>query len=50
LIVGYGFMEHGNAKLARGPDDFANSLHALGMPAASLLAWATVLVELRENT
>jgi hypothetical protein len=36
LIVGYGFMEHGYAKLARGPDDFANILHALGMPAATL--------------
>ncbi|HTB87221.1 MAG TPA: DoxX family protein [Steroidobacteraceae bacterium] len=46
LIVGYGFMEHGYAKLARGPDDFADILHALGMPAAALLSWATVLVEL----
>jgi putative oxidoreductase len=46
LMVGYGFMEHGYAKLARGPDDFANILHALGMPASTLLAWATVLVEL----
>ena len=46
LIVGYGFMEHGYAKLARGPDNFANILHALGMPASTLLAWATVLVEL----
>jgi putative oxidoreductase len=46
LMVGYGFMEHGYAKLARGPDNFANILHALGMPAPTLLAWATVLVEL----
>jgi len=46
LIVGYGFMEHGYAKLARGPDDFANILHALGMPAATVLSWATILVEL----
>jgi putative oxidoreductase len=46
LIVGYGFIEHGYAKLARGPDDFANILHALGLPAATLLSWATVLVEL----
>ncbi len=46
LIVGYGFMEHGYAKLARGPDDFANILHALGMPVPTLLAWATILVEL----
>ena len=27
LIVGYGFMDHGFAKLARGPDAFANILH-----------------------
>src|SRR3981081_3710511 len=27
LIVGYGFMEHGFAKLARGPEDFATILH-----------------------
>jgi len=46
LIVGYGFIEHGYAKLARGPDDFANILHALGLPAATLLSWATVLIEL----
>jgi putative oxidoreductase len=46
LIVGYGFMEHGYAKLARGPQDFAHILHALGMPAPDLLAWATILVEL----
>jgi putative oxidoreductase len=46
LIIGYGFMEHGYAKLARGPEDFANILHALGLPASTLLAWATVLVEL----
>ena len=32
LIVGYGFMEHGFAKLARGPDAFPAILHALGVP------------------
>jgi putative oxidoreductase len=46
LIVGFGFMQHGYAKLARGPDDFANILHALGMPFPGLLAWATVAIEL----
>jgi len=46
LIVGYGFMEHGYAKLARGPESFTAILHALGMPAPALLAWATILVEL----
>jgi DoxX len=46
LIVGYGFMEHGYAKLARGPESFANILHALNVPAPSFAAWATILVEL----
>jgi len=46
LIVGYGFMEHGYAKLARGPEVFIGILQALHMPAAPLLAWATILVEL----
>lgn len=46
LIVGYGFMEHGYAKIVRGPEAFAAILHALGMPAPSLLAWATILIEL----
>src|SRR5215469_9406636 len=46
LIVGYGFMGHGFAKLARGPDSFIHILQALHMPAAPLLAWATILTEL----
>ena len=46
LIVGYGFMEHGYAKLARGPDSFAAILHALGVPLPEFMSWATILVEL----
>lgn len=46
LMVGYGFMAHGYAKLARGPEVFAATLHALGVPSPHLLAWATTLVEL----
>jgi putative oxidoreductase len=46
LIVGYGFMEHGYAKLARGPESFVNILHAIGVPEPSLLAGMTILVEL----
>lgn len=45
LIVGYGFMEHGFAKLARGPDAFAAILLALGVPVPHLMAWVTILVE-----
>lgn len=46
LIVGYGFIVHGYAKLSRGPDTFAVVLHTLGVPAPHLLAWLTTLVEL----
>ena len=46
LIVGYGFFAHGYAKLARGPDHFAGILHAIGLPHAELLSWATVIVEI----
>jgi putative oxidoreductase len=45
LIVGYGFLEHGYAKLARGPDDFIGVLHAMGMPFAFFLGWATIVIE-----
>ena len=46
LIVGYGFLEHGYAKLARGPDDFIAILHAMGMPFAFFLGWATIFIEI----
>ena len=46
LIVGYGFMEHGFAKLSKGPDAFAVILQALHVPAPHFMAWATILIEL----
>jgi putative oxidoreductase len=46
LIVGFGFMEHGYAKIARGSDKYASILHALSVPAPDLMAWVTILVEL----
>jgi putative oxidoreductase len=46
LMVGYGFFSHGWAKLARGPDNFANILHAMGMAVPTLLSWTTVAVEI----
>ncbi len=46
LIVGYGFMEHGFAKLSKGPEVFASILHAIGVPAPHLMAWITILTEL----
>jgi putative oxidoreductase len=46
LIVGFGFVMHGYAKLARGPESFIHILDALGVPAPFLMAWATILIEL----
>jgi putative oxidoreductase len=46
LIVGYGFMEHGFAKLARGPEHFGAILHAIGVPGPHFMAWTTVLIEI----
>jgi putative oxidoreductase len=46
LIVGFGFIQHGYAKLARGPEDFVGILHAMGLHASFLLGWLTIIVEL----
>jgi putative oxidoreductase len=46
VIVGYGFFAHGYAKVMNGPDHFAASLHALGVPASHLMAWTTIGFEL----
>lgn len=46
LALGYGFFEHGYAKLARGPENFVGILHAMGLPYPELLGWSTVIVEM----
>jgi len=46
LIVGFGFMEHGYAKLVKGPTAFVSILQALGVPNAHVMAWVTILTEL----
>ena len=46
LIVGYGFMQHGFAKLSKGPEAFAAILHAIGVAVPHLMAWLTILIEL----
>ncbi|WP_084305701.1 DoxX family protein [Bradyrhizobium sp. ARR65] len=46
LMVGYGFAEHGFAKLLRGADNFTGLLHALGLPLPHLLAWLTIITEI----
>jgi putative oxidoreductase len=45
-VVGFGFMQHGYAKLARGADSFTGILDALHMPMPSFLSWLTIAVEL----
>jgi putative oxidoreductase len=45
LMVGYGFIAHGYAKLSRGPETFAVILHTIGIPLPHLMAWLTSLVE-----
>jgi putative oxidoreductase len=39
-------MEHGFAKLSKGPEAFAAILHAFGVPAPHLMAWLSILTEL----
>ena len=46
LIVGYGFVAHGYAKLAKGPENFAGILHAIGVPVPQWMAWATTFKEI----
>jgi putative oxidoreductase len=46
LIVGFGFLEHGFAKLSKGPDAFANILQAIAVPQPHFMAWSTILVEI----
>jgi putative oxidoreductase len=46
LIVGFGFMQHGFAKLSRGPDAFGAILQAMGVPDPHLMAWLTILTEI----
>jgi putative oxidoreductase len=45
LIVGYGFLEHGMAKWAKGSDAFAAILQAAHVPAPHVMAWLTIVTE-----
>src|SRR5215813_4116789 len=46
LIIGYGFMAHGWAKLTRGPEGFAKLLDQIGAPLPLATAWVSTFVEL----
>jgi putative oxidoreductase len=45
LVVGYGFLAHGLAKLEKGPDHFVDIVQSIGMPQPYLMAWLTIWVE-----
>jgi putative oxidoreductase len=46
LVIGFGFMAHGWAKLSRGPMGFARLLEQIGAPLPVVTAWASTLIEL----
>ena len=46
LIIGYGFMAHGWAKLSRGPEGFAKQLEQIGTPLPEVMAWVSTFVEI----
>jgi putative oxidoreductase len=46
LVIGYGFMAHGWAKLNRGPGEFAKLLEQIGTPLPEATAWLSTLIEI----
>ncbi|MFA6984749.1 MAG: DoxX family protein [Arenimonas sp.] len=46
LVIGYGFIVHGCAKLSRGPGKFAGVLDWMGVPLPEVMAWVVTLVEI----
>src|SRR6266436_2358558 len=46
LVIGYGFIAHGWAKLSRGPAGFAMLLDQIGAPLPELTAWVSTLIEM----
>ena len=46
LVMGFGFMAHGWAKLSRGPSGFAKLLAQIGAPLPETTAWVSTFVEL----
>ena len=46
LVIGYGFLVHGWAKLSRGPAGFARLLEQIGAPLPEATAWVSTFVEI----
>ena len=45
LMLSYGFVAHGWAKLSRGPEGFARLLEQIGAPLPEVTAWVSTFVE-----
>ena len=45
LVIGYGFLAHGWAKLSRGPAGFAKLLEQIGAPLPEATAWVSTFIE-----
>src|SRR5262245_57284225 len=46
LVIGFGFVVHGWAKLSRGPAGFARLLEQIGAPLPELTAWVSTFTEI----
>jgi putative oxidoreductase len=46
LVIGYGFVAHGWAKLSRGPAGFARLLEQIGAPLPEATAWVSTFTEI----
>jgi putative oxidoreductase len=46
LVIGYGFVVHGWAKLSRGPAGFAKLLEQIGAPLPEATAWVSTFIEI----
>lgn len=46
LVLGYGFVAHGLAKLSRGPAEFARLLQHIGAPLPELTARVSIFIEI----
>jgi putative oxidoreductase len=46
LVIGYGFVAHGWAKLSRGPAGFAKLLEQIDAPLPEMTAWVSTIIEI----
>src|SRR5262249_49447471 len=46
LVIGFGFLAHGWAKLSRGPEGFARLLEQIHAPLPEVTAWVSTFIEI----